>query len=115
MLKARCICPTPRQLRCDHAQVNLPVATGCWRRSATPYNAFFVESFVDELAVALKKDPYLFRLELLRRSCASSTCFDAAASAAQWTNAAEGLGPRHRGWRNHQNIVCQVVDVEVIG
>ena len=60
--------------RCDHAQVNLPVATGYWRSVGNSYNAFFVETFIDELAVALKKDPYLFRLELLGTSRVSSRC-----------------------------------------
>ena len=70
--------------KCDHAQVDLPVPLGYWRSVGNSYTAFFVETFVDELAVALKKDPYLFRLELLKDQPRFAKVLDAAASAAQW-------------------------------
>ena len=102
--------------RCDHAQVNLPVATGYWRSVGNSYNAFFVESFVDELAVALKKDPYLFRLELLKAQPRFVKVLDAAASAAQWTSALpKGWGRGIALAESFKSIVCQVVDVEVVG
>ena len=60
--------------RCDHAQVNLPVATGYWRSVGNSYNAFFVESFVDELAVALRRPGICSASNCSRRSRASPTC-----------------------------------------
>ena len=104
--------------KCDHAQVDLPVPTGYWRSVGNSYNAFFVETFVDELAVALKKDPYLFRLELLKDQPRFAKVVDAAASASQWSSSL----PTGRGWgrgialaESFKSIACMVVDVEVVG
>jgi isoquinoline 1-oxidoreductase subunit beta len=105
--------------KCDHAQVDLPVPTGYWRSVGNSYNAFFVETFIDELAVALKKDPYLFRLELLKDQPRFAKVVDAAASAAGWSSALPGSG---KGWgrgialaESFKSIACMVVDVEVVG
>ncbi len=102
--------------KCDHAQVDLPVPTGYWRSVGNSYNAFFVETFVDELAVALKKDPYLFRLELLKDQPRFAKVVDAAASAAQWSSALpKGWGRGIALAESFKSIACMVVDVEVVG
>jgi isoquinoline 1-oxidoreductase beta subunit len=44
---------------------NTPVPVGFWRSVAHTHNAFFVESFMDEIAHATGKDPYQFRRDLL--------------------------------------------------
>ena len=102
--------------KCDHAQVDLPVPVGFWRSVGNSYNAFFVETFVDEIAIALKRDPYLFRLDLLKDQPRFAKVVDAAASAANWTT------PLPKGWgrgialaESFKSIVCQVVDVEIVG
>src|SRR5687767_12896883 len=41
------------------------VPVGFWRSVGHSHTAFFDESFIDELATALKNDPYAFRRELL--------------------------------------------------
>lgn len=100
----------------DHAQVNLLVTLGFWRSVGNSYNAFFVETFVDEIALALKKDPYLFRLELLKDQPRFAKVVDAAASAAQWTTALpKGWGRGIALAESFKSIVYQVVDVEVVG
>ena len=102
--------------KCDHAQVDLPVPTGYWRSVGNSYTAFFVETFVDELAVALKKDPYLFRLELLKDQPRFARVVDAAASAAQWSTALpQGWGRGIALAESFKSIACMVVDVEVVG
>ena len=102
--------------KCDHAQVDLPVPTGYWRSVGNSYTAFFVESFVDELAVALKKDPYLFRLELLKDQPRFAKVVDAAASAAKWsTSLPKGWGRGIALAESFKSIACQVVDVEIVG
>lgn len=53
-------------LRVDYVPVASPVPRAWWRSVETSFNAFAVECFVDELAHAAHKDPYLFRLDLLR-------------------------------------------------
>ncbi len=102
--------------KCDHAQVDLPVPTGYWRSVGNSYTAFFVESFVDELAVALKKDPYLFRLELLKDHPRFAKVVDAAASAAKWSaSLPKGWGRGIALAESFKSIACQVVDVEIVG
>lgn len=104
----------------DHAQVDLPVPMGYWRSVGHSFNAFFVESFVDEIANALKKDPYLFRLELLKDEPRFAKVLDAAASAAKWNTPLAPITGRKVGRgiaiaESFKSIVAQVVDVEVIG
>jgi isoquinoline 1-oxidoreductase subunit beta len=45
--------------------VKLPVPVGAWRSVGNTQNAFFAESFVDELAHLAKADPMAFRLQHL--------------------------------------------------
>ncbi len=102
--------------KCDHAQVDLPVPLGFWRSVGNSYNAFFVETFIDEIAVALKRDPYLFRLDLLKDQPRFAKVLDAAASAAQWTTpVAKGWGRGIALAESFKSIVCQIVDVEIVG
>ncbi len=54
-------------LRVDCADVTSPVPTGPWRAVEYPSTVFGRESFLDELAHLLAKDPLAFRLELLPR------------------------------------------------
>lgn len=104
----------------DHAQVDLPVPMGYWRSVGHSFNAFFVESFVDEIALALKKDPYLFRLELLKEAPRFAKVLDAVASAAKWNTPLAPIagGKMGRGIaiaESFKSIVAQVVDVEIVG
>jgi isoquinoline 1-oxidoreductase subunit beta len=107
--------------RVDHAQVDLPVPLGYWRSVGHSFNAFFVESFVDEIAFAMKKDPYLLRLELLKNEPRFVNVLSAAASAAQWSQPlvpSTVAGKVGRGIaiaESFKSIVAQVVDVEIIG
>jgi isoquinoline 1-oxidoreductase beta subunit len=55
-------------LRVEHAQVEPGVPVGFWRSVGHSENAFIVESFVDELAHAAKRDPLAVRRELLKAS-----------------------------------------------
>lgn len=48
-----------------HTRVDLPIPVGYWRSVGHSHQAFFVESFIDEMAAAAGKDPIDFRLALL--------------------------------------------------
>lgn len=105
--------------QCDHAQVDLPVPLGYWRSVGHSFNAFFVESFVDELAYAAKRDPYLFRLELLKNEPRFAKVLDAAVSAAKWNTPLAPIagGKMGRGIaiaESFKSVVAQVVDVEIV-
>ena len=54
----------PNQL-VAHTQIPSPLQCGFWRSVGNSQNAFFVESFIDELAIAAETDPMTFRLALL--------------------------------------------------
>lgn len=49
----------------EYTHVDSPVPTGPWRAVGYPQNVFARECFVDEIAVAMGKDPLAFRIELL--------------------------------------------------
>jgi isoquinoline 1-oxidoreductase beta subunit len=49
-----------------HQTVDLAIPVGYWRSVGHSHHAFFMESFVDELAVAVGVDPLDYRMSLLR-------------------------------------------------
>ncbi|HVV47761.1 MAG TPA: molybdopterin cofactor-binding domain-containing protein [Bryobacteraceae bacterium] len=53
-------------LKVDYVPVDSPVPTGPWRAVMYPARVFARESFLDEVAHALNRDPIDLRLELLR-------------------------------------------------
>ncbi|MDP3195175.1 xanthine dehydrogenase family protein molybdopterin-binding subunit [Tabrizicola sp.] len=58
--------------RYDGHSADLAVPLGFWRSVGNSMNAFFLESFIDELAHAAKADPLAFRLELMQDTHAPS-------------------------------------------
>jgi isoquinoline 1-oxidoreductase beta subunit len=90
------------------------VPVGFWRSVGHSHTAFFDESFVDELAVALKKDPYTFRRELLAGKPRHLKVLETAAQAAGWGRplpAGEARGMALRA--SFGSIVAQVAHVAV--
>ena len=76
----------------DYAMRNTHVPIGPWRAVAHTQNPFFRESFVDELALEVKKDPVEFRRALLSKKPKDLGVLDAVAKAVGWgTPTAKGL------------------------
>ena len=78
------------------------------------YNAFFTESFVDELAHACGQDPYRFRRNLLAHHARHRAVLDLAASKAGWGSPLPA--GRARGIALHESfasICAEVVEVSV--
>jgi isoquinoline 1-oxidoreductase beta subunit len=99
--------------RIAHVIVDSPVPLGYWRSVGHSHNAFFKESFVDELAHAAGKDSVEFRRGLLKRHPRHLAVLNAAAARA-------GAAPEGRahGVALHQSfgtIVAQVAEVSVEG
>ena len=55
-----------------------------WRSVGHSHNAFFIESFIDEMAAAAQADPLKFRLALLAEQPRHKGVLEAAAKAAGW-------------------------------
>ena len=98
----------------DFAMRNTHVPVGVWRSVNHSQNAFFKESFIDEMAHAAGTDPYRFRRNLLQRAPKELAVLDAAASKASWdTPLPPGV---FRGIAIHgsQSSVCaQVVEASI--
>jgi isoquinoline 1-oxidoreductase beta subunit len=99
--------------RIRHVIVDSPVPLGYWRSVGHSHNAFFKESFIDELAHAAGKDSVAFRRELLVQHPRHLAVLNAAVAKA-------GAAPagRAHGVALHQSfgtIVAQVAEVSVDG
>ncbi len=53
-------------VRLDYVPVQSAVPRAWWRSVGNSFNAFALECFIDEIAHAARRDPYDFRIELLR-------------------------------------------------
>ncbi|MBI3376454.1 MAG: xanthine dehydrogenase family protein molybdopterin-binding subunit [Betaproteobacteria bacterium] len=99
---------------CVHVTLKTPVPIGYWRSVGHSHNAFFTESFIDELAHAAKRDPFEFRRDLLQSHPRYRAVLDLAAEKAGWT------GPLPAGFARgialHESfgsIVAQVAEVSL--
>ena len=68
----------------DYHMVNGPVPMGFWRSVGASQNGFFLESFMDELAAAAKKDPYEYRKALLSKKPRHLGVLNLAAEKGEW-------------------------------
>jgi isoquinoline 1-oxidoreductase beta subunit len=57
-------------VRVDFAPLRSSVPRAWWRSVESSYNAFAVECFIDEMAVAAGKDPFQFRMDFLAEDAA---------------------------------------------
>jgi isoquinoline 1-oxidoreductase beta subunit len=90
------------------------VPVGFWRSVGSSQNAFFVESFLDEMAHAAGKDPYQFRRALLKNKPGLLKVLDTAAIASGWGKPLPH--GHHRGIamaESFGSVVAQVLEVSV--
>jgi isoquinoline 1-oxidoreductase subunit beta len=100
----------------DFAMRNTHVPVGVWRGVNHSQNAFFKESFIDEMAFATGADPYLFRRKLLAGKPRELAVLDAAARRAGWDTSPPPGTFRGIALHNSQNSICaQVVEASVTG
>jgi isoquinoline 1-oxidoreductase subunit beta len=98
----------------SHVATRMGVPVGFWRSVGHSHNAFFSESFVDELAAETKQDPVAFRSALLTDAPRYLAVLKLAAEKAQWGST---LPAGHaRGVALHESfgsIVAEVVEVSL--
>ena len=106
-------------LHASHSETESAIPVGSWRSVGHSHQAFFVESFIDELAAAVKQDPAAYRATLLQSHPRALRVLQLAAEKSGWgqplENAADGR-PRARGIALHAafgSIVAEVADVSV--
>jgi isoquinoline 1-oxidoreductase subunit beta len=101
------------RVECVLKNTHIPVAF--WRSVGASQNGFAIESFVDEMAVAAKQDPYQFRRQLLAGKDDWLGVLDMAAEKGEW---GKPIGPnRARGIAIHEaygTIVGEVVEITLI-
>jgi len=101
-------------LNVDCILKNTHVPVMFWRSVGSSQNAFALESFVDEMAVAAGKDPYLFRRALLAGKPDFLKVLDTLAQKGDWSKKLPaGQG---RGIAIHESfgtIVGEIVEVSV--
>jgi isoquinoline 1-oxidoreductase subunit beta len=98
----------------DYLMPDTGIPVGFWRSVNNSFNAFVVESFVDELAHAAKRDPYEYRRDLLTKAPRHLGVLNLAAQQAGW--GAPLAAGRSRGiavWKSFETHVAQVAEISI--
>jgi isoquinoline 1-oxidoreductase beta subunit len=103
--------------RIAHVATSSGVPVGFWRSVGHSHNAFFGESFIDELAHEARQDPVAFRLAMLEALPRHAAVLRLAAEKAAWAQPLPiGRELRARGVALHESfdsIVAQVAEVSI--
>jgi isoquinoline 1-oxidoreductase beta subunit len=97
----------------DVTCIDLPVSVGTWRSVGHSHNAFFSESFFDECAATLNRDPYEFRKELLKDSPRYLAVLNKVAEMSKWSEHVDG---KFKGIAIHESfgsIVAEVAEISL--
>ena len=74
----------PAAFHVEWVRVDQPVPMAPWRAVGATQNGFFLESFLDEVARTLGRDPWQLRRELLAHDARALNVIDTVAKAAGW-------------------------------
>jgi isoquinoline 1-oxidoreductase beta subunit len=100
--------------RMTHVATRMGVPIGFWRSVGHSHNAFFSESFIDEMALRGAHDPLEFRQQLLKDSPRHLAVLKLVAEKSGWAQPL--ITGRARGVALHESfgsIVAQVVEVSL--
>ncbi len=96
-----------------YSRQEIGIDVGYMRSVSHSPNCFAIESFIDELAVAAAKNPYDFRMELLRKKPRHQRVLQMAAERAGWGRAAAG---RYQGlafMEGYTTHLAQVAEISI--
>jgi isoquinoline 1-oxidoreductase beta subunit len=98
----------------DYVLTDTGIPVGFWRSVNNSFNAFAVETFVDELAAAAKVDPFEYRRGLLANAPRHRGVLELAAAKAGWgTPLAAGRARGIAVHKSFESFVAQVAEVSV--
>ncbi|HKA59133.1 MAG TPA: molybdopterin cofactor-binding domain-containing protein, partial [Gemmatimonadales bacterium] len=103
-------------MRVEYVRQEPPgIPTAFWRGVGTTHSIFVVESFIDELAVAAKQDPFEYRRALLDKSPRAKAVLELAAERAGWERplpprSGQGISLLHAFGETY---IAQVAEVSV--
>jgi CO/xanthine dehydrogenase Mo-binding subunit len=98
----------------DYVNDDPGIPTGFWRSVAYSQNTFCVECFMDEIAIAAGKDPFVLRMELLKGEPRLQNVLKLAAEKAGWgSSPPEGLYRGLAALNFHQTMLAFVVEISV--
>ncbi len=106
-------------LHASHTTMDLPVPVGLWRSVGHSHQGFFVESFLDEVAMASGRDPVALRASLLQRHPRALHVLQLAAERSGWGRPLSPWPdgqPRARGVALHAaygTTVAEVAEVSI--
>ncbi len=90
------------------------IPVGYWRSTSTSYNAFCMESFMDELAATAGEDPLEFRLRNLAEDSRHRGVLEAVAEHSNWARPMPA--GRARGvalFEKARTVIAQVVEINI--
>ena len=106
----------PGAFRVDWVRVDQPVPMAPWRAVGATQNGYFLECFIDEVAQAANKDPYLLRRELLAHDARALKVIDSAAEAAGWDLPLPAGRARGMAYvESFGSLCCEVAEVALAG
>ena len=105
---------TVPNLHVDYVLTDTGIPVGFWRSVNNSFNAFAVETFIDECAAAAKADPFEYRRALLAGAPRHRGVLELAAAKAGWgTPLPAGRGRGIAVFKSFESFVAQVAEVSV--
>lgn len=98
----------------QHSTLDPGLPVGYWRSVGHSYSGFFKESMMDEIAIALAKDPVQFRLDHSQQDIRLTQVIERAAELANWPNAS--APERYLGVAAHTSFstsVAQIAEISI--
>ncbi|WP_373081548.1 molybdopterin cofactor-binding domain-containing protein [Zhongshania sp.] len=101
-------------MRTDFVEQKTTIPLGYWRSVGHSQNAFFMESFIDELAHRTAQDPVAFRLAHLAKDSRRRKVLEMAAARANWGNPPAGQFQGVAVHESFSTVVAQIINISIV-